>query len=87
MRLLSSWGELVKGRCRAANRCDYCARLAAVENAEMLALDALDGQARAVWCLLTTRTATIDTARFYKSREVVMRAIRPSITSVNPARR
>jgi hypothetical protein len=74
--LLSSHGELVRGRCRATNLCDYCARLAAVENSELLALDALTGEAPAVWAVLTTRTATIDTARFYKSRELLQRALR-----------
>lgn len=76
MRLLSSQGEIVRGRCRSVNLCSYCARLGAVENAELLALDALAGQAPAVWAVLTTRTASIDTRRFYKSREVVVRALR-----------
>lgn len=76
MRLLSSQGELVRGRCGATNLCDYCARLAAVENAELLALDALAGIAPRVWAVLTTRTATTQTRRFYKSREAVFRALR-----------
>lgn len=77
MRLLSSQGELVRGRCKSTNQCAYCARLAAVENSELLALDAIaSGSAPTVWAVLTTRTATSDTARFYKSREHVMRALR-----------
>ena len=76
MRLLSSQGEIVRGRCGSTNQCEYCAKLGAVENAELLALDALAGSAPAVWCVLTTRTATLDTRRFYKSREVVVRALR-----------
>lgn len=76
MRLLSSQGELVRGRCGATNLCGYCARLAAVENAELLALDALAGTAPTVWMVLTTRTATIDTKRFYASRRQVLVALR-----------
>lgn len=76
MRLLSSHGELVRGRCRSTNLCDYCARLAAVENAELLALDALAGTAPTTWAVLTTATATLDTARFYRSREQVQRALK-----------
>lgn len=75
-RLLSSHGELVRGRCRSTNLCAYCARLAAVENAELLALDALAGEAPSVWAVLTTRSAEPDPAKFYKSREVVIRALR-----------
>src|SRR4051794_4329350 len=36
MRLLSSQGEVVRGRCGATNLCEYCATLAAVENSELL---------------------------------------------------
>jgi hypothetical protein len=75
MRLLSSHGEVVRGRCRATNQCSYCARLAAVENAELLSLDALSGTAPEVWAVLTTRTADADPARFYDSRRQVMRAL------------
>lgn len=52
--LRSSLGELVQGRCRGPNRCEYCARLAAVENAEMLALDGVHGTAPRWWAVLTT---------------------------------
>jgi hypothetical protein len=76
MRLLSSQGEVVRGRCRATNQCAYCARLAAVENAELLALDALAGNAPEVWAVLTTRTPSMDPARFYESRRQVMRALK-----------
>src|SRR4051794_28082344 len=41
LRLRSSLGEVVPGRCRATNKCAYCARLAAVETSEMLMLDAM----------------------------------------------
>jgi len=74
--LQSTLGELVPGRCKATNLCDYCARLAAVENAEVLALDALTNSAPAVWSVLTTRTATIDVGAFKYARKVVARAVR-----------
>jgi hypothetical protein len=75
-RLLSSQGELVRGRCRSTNQCSYCAKLAAVENAELLALDALAGSAPALWVVLTTADANPDPSAFYKSREVLLRALR-----------
>lgn len=74
--LLSTTGERVPGRCKATNLCDYCARLAAVENTEMLSLDAMNGNAPEVWAVLTTRTVTLDMTLFYDARELVMRAIR-----------
>jgi hypothetical protein len=77
LRLLNrSTGELVRGRCRATNLCGYCARLAAVETSEMLALDALEGAAPAVWCVLTTRDAEPDPRAFYTARRQVWRAVR-----------
>jgi hypothetical protein len=54
MWLRSSLGELVRGRCRGPNRCVYCARLAAVENAELLWLDGFHGPAPGWWAVLTT---------------------------------
>jgi hypothetical protein len=41
-------GELsgfVQGRCKSTNLCAYCAIQSAHENARMLSLDAIDGQA------------------------------------------
>jgi hypothetical protein len=76
MRLRSSQGELVRGRCRSTNLCAYCARLGAVENAELLALDAMTGSAPAVWAVLTTRTPSLDPKHFYRSREQVQAALR-----------
>ena len=64
------------GRCKATNLCAYCARIAAVENAEVLALDAMTNSAPAVWSVLTTRTATIDTGAFRRAREGVRREVR-----------
>lgn len=75
MRLLGSNGRLVPMRCKAVNKCDYCAMLAAVEWSEMLALDAMEN-APSVWMVLTTRSATPDPAAFYKARELLMRAIK-----------
>jgi hypothetical protein len=77
LRLLNrSTGELVRGRCRATNQCSYCAKLAAVENAELLALDALAGGAPSIWLVLTTATASDDPRRFYRSREQVWKAVK-----------
>ncbi len=74
--LVNDWGEMVRGRCRASNACAYCAKLFAVETAEMLALDAMDGDAPRVWAVLTTRTATLDVSAFYHARKLVQRAVR-----------
>jgi hypothetical protein len=64
------------GRCRATNLCDYCARLTAIENAEVLSIDAMTTGGPRVWAVLSTRAATTDTARFYRSRAQVLRALR-----------
>jgi hypothetical protein len=58
------------------NRCDYCATLAAVENCEMLVLDALEGDAPQLVAILTTRTATLDMTAFARGREYVVEAVR-----------
>jgi hypothetical protein len=55
MRLLSSQGELIKGRCKATNLCAYCQRLYVRETVEALILDALDGDAPEFWLVLTAR--------------------------------
>jgi hypothetical protein len=76
LRLLNrTTGELVRGRCRATNLCGYCAKLAAVENAELLAIDAME-HAPAVWIVLTTRTPDVRPASFWRSREQVWKAVR-----------
>jgi hypothetical protein len=55
-RLLSSSGKLAPVRCGAVNKCDYCARLAAVEITECLALDAVEnGNAAQLWMVTTTK--------------------------------
>jgi hypothetical protein len=76
LRLRASNGDLVRGRCRATNQCDYCARLAAVETAEVLAIDALEGTAPVLWAVLTTPRASIDPSDFWRAREFVVRALR-----------
>ena len=76
MGLLSTHGELVLGRCKATNQCDYCAKLGAYENAEMLALDAAAGEAPEVWAVVGTRTATLDMSLFYAARKELLRVLR-----------
>jgi hypothetical protein len=76
LRLRSSNGELVRGRCRSTNLCAYCAKLGAVENSELLALDALAGDAPQVWAVLTTRSTDPDPAAFYRSRDALVKALR-----------
>lgn len=66
----------MKGRCKSTNLCDYCAKLAAVENAEVLALDAMVNEPPLLWSVLTTRTATIDTSSFKHAREMVRREVK-----------
>lgn len=76
-RLLNeSSGELVRGRCRATNLCLYCARLFAVETSELLALDAMEGSAPALWLVLTTRSANPSPKAFYRAREQVWKAVK-----------
>jgi hypothetical protein len=50
--------------------------LAAVENSEVLSIDAMSNVAPTLWLVLSTRTATVDTRRFYRSREQVWRAVK-----------
>lgn len=76
LRLESTLGQLVKGRCKSTNLCLYCARLAAVENSELLALDALHGIAPRVWLCLTTPSASILPADFYNARWQLVKALR-----------
>lgn len=76
MVLRSGQGEIVSGRCRATNLCLYCARLAAVENAELLSLDAMAGVAPGVYAVLTTASTDRDPRRFYRAREQVGKALR-----------
>jgi hypothetical protein len=79
LRLRDRQGRLVMGRCGATNKCEYCSRIEAVVQSEMLALDALQsGEAPGVWCVLTTRdtAAQWDAERYSKSMEQLLRAVR-----------
>jgi hypothetical protein len=58
------------------NRCDYCAKLAAIENGEMLILDALGGDAPTLLAIVGTRTATLDMGAFRRGRDELVRAMR-----------
>jgi hypothetical protein len=69
-------GELVRGRCKSTNQCDYCAKLGAIENTELLWLDALHGVTPTIYVCLTTRSAVRDPAKYYKSRELILRDLR-----------
>ena len=53
---LLRWGVATRS-VPCGQPCSYCAKLAAIENAEMLALDALENGAPEVWACLTTRSA------------------------------
>jgi hypothetical protein len=76
LRLQDSNGVLVLGRCKATNLCLYCARLAAIENTELLALDALHGTAPAIWLVLGTGTDELDPKLFYAARDHLIKALR-----------
>jgi hypothetical protein len=77
LRLLNErTGLLVPGRCRSTNLCDYCAKLAAVENTEMLWLDALEQGSPTLWLLLTTNVAVWDGERWMRSMEQLSTAVR-----------
>jgi hypothetical protein len=66
----------VRTRCKSPNKCAYDARLVAVENAEVLMLDALHGEPATVIAVLTTATVASDQRRFYRSREQVLKALK-----------
>ena len=76
LRLRSTLDELVRGRCKATNLCAYCAKLAAVENSELLWLDALNGTAPTMWLTLTTPSTAMDPATFYADRWQLVKALR-----------
>jgi hypothetical protein len=67
---------LVKGRCKSSNLCPYCARMAAVENAELLALDAMHGTAPALWAVLTTPKTNPEQRAYYEARRQVFRGLK-----------
>jgi hypothetical protein len=76
LRLRSEHGELVKPRGKCVNKCSYCAKLAAVENCEMLVADALDGDAPTLIMILGTRTATLSMSEFRAARRMLVQKLR-----------
>lgn len=75
MWLESTFGQRVPGRCRSTNLCDYCAKLAAVENAEVLAQDALTNAPPLVWTVTTTRSSVASMSAYRVARRAVTRAV------------
>lgn len=69
-------GQLVRGRCKATNLCEYCCRLYVMESVEMLWLDACSGDAPNTYACLGTRTPTADPRPFYNGRRLAVRALR-----------
>lgn len=78
LRLQSTLGDLIPGRCKATNLCEYCAMLTGIENCEVLWQDALTNTAPTLWTVLGTRAATLDMATFRTARTMVLRAARES---------
>jgi hypothetical protein len=76
MELLSTAGEVIQGRCKSPNLCEHCSKLQALENTELLRLDAVNGTPPTMVAILTTGTIALDLHRFYRSREKVIRALR-----------
>jgi hypothetical protein len=74
LRLASTTGKLVPGRCRATNLCAYCQRLYIVETVEMLSLDALE-HAPTVWVVLTAREH-LTRAETYDHLRQIRRSVR-----------
>lgn len=74
--LRSSLGELVQGRCKGPNLCEYCAGRVAQENIELLALDGLVGTAPEWWVVLTTATTERRQAAYRSWWEVAKREAR-----------
>ena len=68
-------GELVRGRCRATRKCHYCGRLGAVENAEMVALDAMEN-APTAFVVLTTVDPFVTREQLRRDLEQSWRSVR-----------
>jgi hypothetical protein len=75
LRWLTEDGELLPVRCKASNRCPYCAWLAASENVAVVALDATDEQPT-VGMTLTTRDPDFDMTRFRDAARDLFRWLR-----------
>jgi hypothetical protein len=83
--LISNFGEVVQGRCSSPNLCEYCARLSAVENAELLALDAMHGVAPRSYVVLTQPGCDPEPRAYYESKRQVQRALRREIDGYQAA--
>jgi hypothetical protein len=73
---ITAAGEFVPARCGASNRCPYCAYLAVVENAIVVALDAEHGGHPRVGMTLTTVDPQHDLGAFRRDVEAIFRLIR-----------
>lgn len=71
----SSDGIVVPMPCGRMD-CPWCCKRKDWESAEMVCLDALDGNAPTVWLCLGTREVDVDARRFARAREHVVRALR-----------
>jgi hypothetical protein len=83
--LISNHGEIVKGRCSSPNLCEYCARLAAVVNAELLALDAMHGVSPTSYLVLTTPSTVPDPRAYYESKAQLQRKLRQEVDGFQAA--
>lgn len=83
--LVSNLGEIVQGRCQSPNQCEYCARLAAVENAELLSLDAVNGVAPTSYLVLTQPSADQSPRSYYAAKQELQRALRREIEGYQAA--
>ena len=83
--LVSNFGEIVQGRCQSPNQCEYCARLSAVENAELLSLDAMHGVAPTSYVVLTQPSAEQSPKEYYAAKQALQRALRREIDGYQAA--
>lgn len=83
--LISNFGQIVQGRCGSPNQCEYCARLAAVENAELLSLDALNGVAPTTYMVLTQPSTDQSPRAYYRSKQKLQEALRRQIEGYQAA--
>ena len=75
----------MQGRCSSPNLCEYCARLAAVLNAELLALDAVHGTAPTSYMVLTQPSTSQSPREYYAAKQAVQRALRAEIDGYEAA--
>jgi len=83
--LISNFGQIVQGRCGSPNLCEYCARLAGVENAELLSLDAMLGEAPCSYMVLTQPSPTPEARAYYESRKQLQRLLKREIPGYQAA--